>query len=151
MAKIAVVNDNPEVVTLVSFFVTQQDRQFLKLIGYTEHMRRSVIDFRPDVLVLPLHRTLASLNRPLGAYEEDVQGVRVLTLLSDTPELAHVPLILLGFHTTEADMPEAFRRQHRYDHFLSFPEGLQELNPIISGYIGPAGGSPDDIRRVRGS
>jgi hypothetical protein len=33
--------------------------------------------------------------------------------------------------------------------FLEFPIGLQELNPLISGTVGPANGTLDDVARVR--
>lgn len=149
MAKIAIIDDKPEVVSLVSFFLTKGDREFLKRIGTSRHVLNSIIDFRPDVLVLPLHRQPESLNRPIEDYEQDVGGSEVLSLMSATPELVGVPIILIGFYTTEADMPAAYRAKVRFNHYLVFPEGLQELNPTISSYVGPSGGSMQDVERLR--
>lgn len=149
MAKIAIINDSPEIVALVAQAMTVGHHEFLKLIGATDFMMQRVVDFKPDLIVLPLHRRQDSVNRAIANYHDDVSGTEVLEMASDEPSLKDVPIILFGFFTTEADMPESYRRQIRYDDFLVFPTGLQELNPLISGRIGPAKGTRADALKVR--
>lgn len=140
MAKIALIDDSPEIVALVAQALTVGNHEFLKQIGTSDFVLKRAIDFRPDLIVLPMHRRLETANRPIQDYRADVSGTSVLEMIVNEPTLKDVPIILFGFFTTEADMPEAYRRRVRYDDFLVFPTGLQELNPLISGRVGPAKG-----------
>ena len=150
MAKIAIINESPEIVALVSQAMTVGNHEFLKLIGATDFMLKRALDFAPDLFVLPLHRRHDSVNRPLRDYHDDIGGTDVLEMLNAEPAFADVPIILFGFFTDEADMPESYRRKIRYDAFLVFPTGLQELNPVISGMVGPAKGTRADALRMQG-
>jgi hypothetical protein len=137
--RIAVVNDAPEVVAMVSAVVTKPGRQFLKQVGATDYTREKLLAFAPEIVIVPLYRRTDTLDRPLGVFEEDVVGARILTLLAHEPALAAVPTLLLGLATREADVPAHLLAAFADLHFLEFPLGLQELNPIISAYVGPAG------------
>lgn len=76
-------------------------------------------------------------------------GSAYLETLLDTPELAHVPLVVFSFSVRRDELPNAWFQRRPNLAFLAFPEGLQELNPLISGFLGPAEGSTNDLRRLR--
>jgi hypothetical protein len=149
MAKIAIINDESEVVALIFQFLTHGHHEFLKMAGNTAFVAASVVAFQPEVIVLPLYRTREALGRPVTDYRRDIQGARLLERLADCPELAAVPIIVFGLSTVPDDMPEAFRARVHFSDFLLFPEDLQLLNPIISGYVGSASGSDDDFARLK--
>ena len=138
MPHVAIVNDLPEIVAMVASVLTKGDRQFLKQIGATDYTVERLRAFAPDVVVLALHRRPESLDRPIAGFEDDVAGGRILALLGEEPELRRVPLILLGFSTRPADVPAALLAPFAEHHFLTLPEELQELNPLLSAYLGPA-------------
>lgn len=139
MPRIAIVNDLPEVVAIVASILTKGDRQYLKQIGATEYTVDRLKAFAPQVIVLPLVRRTTSLDRPLGRFDTDVEGGTVIELLAQEPTLREVPTVVLGFATREEDLPAPLRACFRDLHFLEFPAGLQELNPLLSAYVGPAG------------
>ena len=138
MAKIAILNDSPEVVALLSYVLTPGEHQVMKMIDDTQYMVDRVGAYQPDLILLPLYRRPSSANRPIQAYQADIQGTEVLTRVSAAETLKHVPIVLIGFFTTLEDMPPEFRARIRFRDFLLFPDGLQELNPLISGLLGPS-------------
>lgn len=139
MPRIAIVNDMAEIVAIVGSVLTKGDRQFLKQIGATEYTVARLLAFAPDVVVLALHRRTETLDRPLGAFCQDVDGGRMLDLLAQEPAITRVPLILLGFAVRREDVPAELLAPFADAHFLAFPADLQELNPLLSAYVGPAG------------
>jgi hypothetical protein len=147
LAKIAILNDEPEVVTLLSRFLTIRGDAFMKLVGETARVIDQVIAFQPDLILIPLYRPPELIGMPLPNGLRDVRGAAMLETVSQAPELAEVPLVVFSFSVRPEELPPARRLQA----FLSFPEGLQELNPVISGFIGPAKGSTDDLERLRSS
>ena len=149
MAKIAVLNDTPEVVVLLSRFLTQGHHEFLERVGTSDFVMATLIDFQPDLILIPMYRDPALIGQQFTDYQTDIQGTEILVKVSEEPRLAGVPVIVFGFSTTDREMPERFRKRARVDHFLTFPEGLQELNPLISSLVGPALGGRRDIDKVR--
>ena len=149
MGRIAIVNDSPETVAMLKAFLTKGSHEFLGLIGATKYVRDRVVAFGPDVLVLPLYRCRESLDRPIADYLRDIKGAGVALMLGRERALLKVPIILVGFATAAEDIPQDLLPPLRYDHFLDFPEGLQELNPILSSYLGPAGGDLADVEKIK--
>lgn len=149
MAKIAIINDSPEIVALMSQAITVGNHEFLKMIGTSAYVLGRLLSFKPDLIVLPLHRKAESANRPILDFYEDISGAKVLQWLRHESNLQEIPIVLFGFFTTEADIPETHKQSFRYDEFLTFPGGLQELNPVISGRLGPAKGSWEDVKRLQ--
>ena len=137
MAKIAILNDSAEVVALLAHVLTPGEHQVMKMIDDTQYMVDRVTAYQPDLILIPLHRVQSSVNRPIQAYQDDIQGTEVLTRVSAAEGLKHVPIVLIGFFTTLEDMPPEVRARIRFRDFLVFPDGLQELNPLISGLLGP--------------
>lgn len=138
VAKIAILDDAPEVVTLLSRFLTQREDLFMGRVGETPRVMAQLTAFQPDLLLIPLYRAPERLALPLEDLYRDVPGARMLETLARTPALADVPLLVFSFSVRPEELPSDFRARIRYDAFLLFPEGLQELNPLISGFLGPA-------------
>lgn len=149
MARIAIIDDDSEVVALIYQFLTHGHHEFLKLIGATRYTVASLVAFKPEVIVVPLYRTHGAIGRALVDYRSDIKGAVTLERVSERPELAGVPLIVFGFSTLPEEMPEDFRARVRISEFLLFPEGLQLLNPTISGYVGSAKGTPEEFADLR--
>lgn len=149
MAKIAVLNDTPEVVVLLSNFLTHGNHEFLKRIGTSQYVMDSVVAFRPDLILVPMYRKPEVVGKGVTDYEDQIMGTAMLKRLSQCPELAGVPIVVFAFSTRLAEMPPAYRQQVRFNAYLHFPEGLQELNPTISSLVGPALGDLSDVDKVR--
>ena len=149
MAKIAILNDEPEVVTLLSRFLTVRGDAFMKRVGDASRMIAQVVAFQPDLILVPLYRPFERLGLPLVDPLHDVRGAPLLDHLSREPELRDVPLVIFSFSVRPDELPPGLLARIRPRAFLRFPEGLQELNPIISGIVGPAAGSTDDLERLR--
>lgn len=149
MAKIAVLNDTPEVVVLLTNFLTHGHHTFFKRIGTSQFVIDSIVAFGPDVMVLPLYRAPEALGAPITNYREQIHGSAMLERVSQCPELAAVPIVIFGFSTRPEEMPDDYRSRVRFDVFLTFPEGLQDLNPTISSLVGPALGALSDVEKVR--
>lgn len=149
MAKIAILNDEPEVVTLLSRFLTVRSDAFLKRVGDATRVVDQVIAFQPDLILVPLYRPPDLVGRPLDDAFHEIRGTAWLDILSRTPELHAVPLVIFSFSVRRDEFPPGFLERVQPRAFLRFPEGLQELNPVISGLVGPAAGSTDDLERLR--
>ncbi|MNR87070.1 hypothetical protein D3C72_179310 [compost metagenome] len=151
LAKIAILNDEPEVVTLLSRFLTTRAGAFMKRVGDASRVIAQVVAFQPDLILIPLYRSPERIGLPLSDPLHDVRGATLLDRLSRTPELQDVPLVIFSFSVRPDELPPAFLDRVRPQAFLCFPEGLQELNPVISGFVGPAEGSTGDLERLRAS
>ena len=149
MAKIAILNDEPEVVTLLSRFLTVRRDAFLKRVGDSTRVIDQVIAFRPDLILVPLYRPPDLIGSPLDGAFHEIRGLAWLEILSRTPALREIPLVIFSFSVRRDELPPGFLDRIQPCAFLRFPEGLQELNPVISGLIGPAKGSTDDLERLR--
>ncbi len=149
MAKIGILNDTPEVVVLLGNFLTQGNHEFLKRIGTSQFVMDSIVDFAPDLILVPLYRRPEAIGKPVTDYQEQIVGTAMLERLARCPELQEVPIVVFAFSTRLAEMPPDFRQKVRFNAYLSFPEGLQELNPTISSLIGPALGDLSDVEKVR--
>lgn len=149
MAKIAILNDTPEVVVLLGNFITQGHHEFLKRIGTSRYVLETIVAFGPDLMVVPLYRVPECIGLPITDYATQVKGAHMLEHLCTCPALDRVPIIVFAFSTRLQEMPAELRKKVRFNAFLTFPDGLQELNPTISSLVGPALGEMEDVERVR--
>ena len=88
----------------------------------------------PDVVVVPLFRLPHAHARPIDSFLDDVAGARLLVGLQAVMDGHPRPVILFGIGVTPDEVPDDIR----YHAFLTFPQAIQELNPLISALIGPA-------------
>lgn len=149
MARIAIINDESEVVALIFQFLTHGNHEFFKAIGVSHYVVDSLISFQPEVVVLPLFRTPEAIGHVVRDYRRDIRGAVLLETICQRPELDSVPIILFGISTLPEEMPADFRARVHFSDFLLFPEGLQLLNPTISGYVGSARSTPEDFARLK--
>lgn len=149
MSKIAILDDEPEVVTLLARFLTARGDAFMKRVGETERVMAQVIAFRPDLILVPLYRPPDLIGKPLPNGFQDVRGAGMIAAIARIPEFENVPLVIFSFSVRPDEIPPSLLQGRPHHAFLHFPEGLQELNPVISGFIGPAQGSQDDLQRLR--
>ncbi|MFN3431399.1 MAG: hypothetical protein ACK46X_15775 [Candidatus Sericytochromatia bacterium] len=149
MARIAIINDESEVVALIFQFLTHGNHEFFKAIGVSNYVVDSLISFRPEVVVLPLFRTREAIGHEVRDYRRDIRGAVLLETICQRPELDAVPIILFGISTLPEEMPADYRARVHFSDFLLFPEGLQLLNPVISGYVGSAASTPEDFERLK--
>jgi hypothetical protein len=149
MARIAIINDESEVVALIFQFLTHGHHEFFKAIGVSRYVLDTLIDFQPEVIVLPMFRSHEAIGHLVTDYRRDIRGAVILETLCQQPELDDVPIILFGFSTVPEEMPPEYRARVHFSDFLLFPEGLQLLNPVISGYVGSASGTLEDFVRLK--
>ena len=88
----------------------------------------------PDVVVVPLFRLPHAHARPIESFVDDVAGARLLLDLHRAMDGHPRPVILFGIGVTPEEVPKGIP----YYAFLTFPQAIQELNPLISGLVGPA-------------
>ena len=149
MPRIAIINDESEVVALIFQFLTHGNHEFFKAIGVSQYVVDSLVSFRPEVIVLPLFRTREAIGHVVRDYRKDIRGAVLLETICRRPELDSVPIILFGISTLAEEMPADYRARVHFTDYLLFPEGLQLLNPTISGYVGSAGSTPEDLERLK--
>lgn len=131
MARIAVMNDFPEVIVGLARLITPGHHVDLINFPYeVEKLRQSP----PDAVVAVLFRKDEALDRPIENFYQDVVGSELVATLDDLPELRGHPLILFGVGVRPQDIPD----EVHYHTFITFPQAIQELNPLISGLVGVA-------------
>lgn len=131
MAMVGVINDFPEVVVAIARLLTPgHDVNCLTFSDGFDSLEANL----PDVLVAILFRHPEAFDRPITDFECDVSGGALLRKLNESPALSRVPLILFGIGIDSCDVPEDLH----YHSYLTFPQAIQELNPLISAIIGPA-------------
>src|SRR5690606_20026539 len=94
LAKIAIINDEPEVVTLLSRFLTVRRDAFLKRVGDSTRVIDQVIAFRPDLILVPLYRPPDLIGRPIDEVFHEIRGLAWLETLHRTPDLRDIPLVI---------------------------------------------------------
>lgn len=96
----------------------------------------------PDVVIVPLFRLPHVHARPVADFVHDVAGGKLLVDLERAMDGHQRPVIIFGIGVTPDEVPAGVK----YHTFLTFPQAIQELNPLISSLIGP---SPQDGREPR--
>lgn len=88
----------------------------------------------PDVVVVPIFRMPEAFDRPIQTFNEDVADARLLQEIWQVMDGHKRPLIIFGIGVTPEDIPP----EVHYHAFLTFPQAIQEINPLISALVGPA-------------
>lgn len=131
MGKIGLLNDYPEVVVALARLITPGHE--ISCLTYHEGGEGLEAD-PPEVMVVVIFRHAEAFDRPIMDFDQDVSGGSLLRKLNEHPVLSHVPLIIFGVGLAAKDVPKDIR----YHSYLTFPQAIQELNPLISGLVGPA-------------
>ena len=131
MANVAVLSEFSEVIVAISHLVTPGHRLIQRSYPFDA---RTLCSDEPAVLVVPLFRRQAAIGRPVKDFAREVAGAPILLALQPIADLAECPVILFGIGVTPQEVPTGLR----YHTFLTFPEAIQELNPLVSSLVGPA-------------
>lgn len=131
MARIGVINDYPEVVVAISHLLTPGHD--VNCLTFSDGVKAFEADV-PGVVVVVIFRHPEAFDRPIQDFEDDVSGGALLRQLNHNPILSEVPLIIFGIGISAKDVPKDIK----YHSYLTFPQAIQELNPLISSIVGPA-------------
>lgn len=88
----------------------------------------------PGAFIVPLFRQKEAIARPIGDFCQDVGGARLLKRLNQIPLAARPPVIVFAFGVHPEEVPAELG----FSHFITFPQAIQELNPLVSALVGPA-------------
>jgi hypothetical protein len=131
MARVGILSDYADVTVLVDRLLTPGH----ELIHLEHPLRPTVpLDEVPDVLIVPVFRRPHAFDRPIKTFREDVAGGHLLEDIWKVMDGHQRPVIIFGIGVTHKDVPPHIR----YHAFLTFPQAIQELNPLISALVGPA-------------
>jgi hypothetical protein len=134
--KVAILSDYADVTVMIAHLLTPGHETCT-----LEHPLDTVTppDLVPDLVIVPLFRLPHVQARPIEDFVHDVAGGRLLTDLEHAMDGHQRPVIVFGIGVTPDEVPAGVK----YHAFLTFPQAIQELNPLISSLIGP---SPQDGR-----
>ncbi|MFP5504020.1 MAG: hypothetical protein ACLGIN_16145 [Candidatus Sericytochromatia bacterium] len=138
MANVGVFNDYSEVVVAISHLITPGHR--LALMTHPEATEKLALDAPLDAVIAVVFRAPDAYARPIVDFCRDVVGGELLYALETHPATACVPIIVFALGVRPEDIPADVR----FHTFLTFPEAIQELNPLLSGLFGP--NEQDEVR-----
>ena len=116
MHKIAVLNDVLEVSDMLA--VPLRDKGYEVMIDLTSIDFERVLAFRPELIILGLHRRVCAFDRPIKNLEADMFGFKPLVDMEHYPAISVIPILLLSTGIKEQDIPTSIN----YDSFLTIPE-----------------------------
>jgi hypothetical protein len=88
----------------------------------------------PAVIVAVIFRHPEAFDRPIEDFDKDVSGGPLLRKLNSTDAFKNRPLFIFGIGVKAEDVP----KEIQYHSYLTFPQAIQELSPLISSLVGPA-------------
>jgi hypothetical protein len=136
MPRVAILSEYADVTVMIDHLLTPGHETCT-----LEHPLDTVtpVELVPDVVIVPLFRLPHAHARPIADFVHDVAGGRLLAELEVAMDGHQRPVIVFGIGVTADEVPVGVK----YHTFLTFPQAIQELNPLISSLIGP---SPQDDR-----
>lgn len=131
MQKVAILSEYADVTVMIDRLLTPGHR-----ICTLEHAIDTMTppDEIPDLIIIPLFRRPHAHARPIEDFVEDVAGGRLLVDLEKVMRGYERPVIVFGIGVIPDEVPKGVR----YHAFLTFPQAIQELNPLISKLVGPS-------------
>jgi Zn finger protein HypA/HybF involved in hydrogenase expression len=90
-----------------------------------------VLNFKPELIILGLHRRIAAFDRPIQRVEEDLFGIKPLQDMEHYPAISVMPILLVSTGLKEADIPTSVN----YDSFLIIPEEAELYLPKVKELI----------------
>jgi hypothetical protein len=139
MPRVAILSEHADVTVMIDHLLTPGHETCT-----LEHPLDTVtpVELVPDVVIVPLFRKPQAHARPIEDFLQDVAGGRLLADLEEAMDGHQRPVIVFGIGVTADEVPAGVK----YHTFLTFPQAIQEINPLISSLIGP---SPQDGRQPR--
>lgn len=133
MARIGILSEHADVTVLIGRLLTPGHEALTMENPLTADTPPDCI---PDLIVVPLFRKPEAVGRPIRSFEDDVVGAHLLRQTTAYMDGHPRPVIVFGIGVNHDEMP-ADVKHHTY---LTFPQAIQELSPLISGLVGPAQG-----------
>lgn len=132
MARIGLINDYSEVVVALSHLLTPGHD--VTMLHFPAGLQRlEPIEPALDALVAVIFRAKEAWDRPITNFNEDVVGGPMLKGLQRTCDFEKTKLIVFAVGVLPEHVPPGIH----FDMFLTFPEAIQEINPLLSGLFGP--------------
>lgn len=132
MASVGIINDYSEVVVAISHLITPGHE--VGRFTFPHDLDELASMERPAVIVAVIFRHPHAFDRPIEDFDQDVSGGPLLRKLSANPAFQGRPLIIFGIGVSSSDVPD----EVHYHSYLTFPQAIQELSPLISALVGPA-------------
>jgi hypothetical protein len=133
MARIGILSEHADVTVLIGRLLTPGHEPLTMEKPLTAD---SPPDCIPDLIVVPLFRKPEAVGRPIRSFEDDVVGAHLLRQTTEYMDGHPRPVIVFGIGVNHDEVPKNVAH-HTY---LTFPQAIQELSPLISGLVGPAKG-----------
>lgn len=129
MHKIVVLNDVLEVADILAAPLRREGYDVLTDLTSVDFER--VLNFKPELIILGVHRRICAFDRPIASLEEDVYGFKPLVDMEHYPAISVIPIILLSTGLKEQDIPTSVN----YDSFLTIPEDAPLYFPKVKELI----------------
>jgi CheY-like chemotaxis protein len=129
MPKIVVLDDVLEVADILAAPLRREGYDVLTDLTSVDFER--VLNFKPELIILGIHRRIGAFDRPIASMEEDVYGFKPLVDMEHYPAISVIPIILLSTGLNEQDIPTSIN----YDSFLTIPEDAPLYFPKVKELI----------------
>jgi hypothetical protein len=131
MAKVGILSQHADVTVMINQLLTPGHEVLSIERPLTQQTDVACV---PDLVILPLFRKADAVARPIGDFEEDVVGGHLLRDATRLMDGHRRPIIVFGIGVNASEMPDDVH----FHAYLTFPQAIQELNPLFSSIVGPA-------------
>lgn len=129
MPRVAVLNDILEVANILAAPLRGEGYEVMTDLTAIDFER--VLSFKPQLIILGVHRKIGAFNRPIRSLEDDVLGFKPLVDMERYPAISVIPIILISTGLLERDIPTTVN----YDSFLIIPEDATLYFPKVKELI----------------
>ncbi|MDB5098710.1 MAG: hypothetical protein JWM80_3131 [Cyanobacteria bacterium RYN_339] len=129
MSKIAVLNDVMEFANILAAPLKGEGHEMMCEVTSIDFER--VMNFKPELIILGLHRRIDAFDRPIENIEADVFGFKPLVDMERYPAISVIPILLFTTGLKEQDIPTTVN----YDSFLILPEDAALYFPKVKELI----------------
>lgn len=140
MARIAVLDDHPELVEMLARPLLGGGHVVLTEIAPLEF--DEILHFGPEVIVAGLSRKPAAAATCGELTPDDIWGYRAIDEMARYPAIALVPMVVVGVGMFEREFPVRLN----YDLFLSFPDDMA----LYAGKVAELSTKVKTRRRISG-
>jgi hypothetical protein len=129
MRRVAVLDDVVEVADILAAPLRGEGYEAMTELTSVDFER--VINFKPELIILGVHRRVCAFDRPIRNLEDDVYGFKPLVDMEHYPAISVIPIILISTGIKESDLPTTLN----YDVFLIIPEDTPLYFPKVKELI----------------
>lgn len=125
MPRVAVLDDLVEVADILGAPLKGEGFEVMAALTSVDFER--VLKFKPQLIILGVHRRVSAFDRPIRNLEADVFGYKPLVEMEHYPAISVIPIILISTGLIEQDLPTSLN----YDSFLIIPEDAPLFFPKV--------------------